>query len=96
MSMKRTRQRTYSPGRRGDQTNAGLGKNANAPEKSWEEYTAGQPDDAFSAYSMKSKYDRGALVTHPKFGKGVVLAVEEQRMDVLFAEGKKKLGQGLS
>jgi len=35
-------------------------------------------------------------VTHPKFGKGVVLAVEEQRMDVLFAEGKKKLGQGLS
>jgi len=95
--MKRTRQRTFSPGRRGaDQSSVSGGKNANEPEKSWEEFTDGQPDDAFVPYSMKATFDKGALVAHAKFGKGIVLAVEEQRIDVLFAEGKKKLGHGLA
>ena len=96
MSMKRTRQRTYSPGRGGDQAIGSLSKSGGEKEKSWEECAANQPDDAFAPYSLKSKFEKGALLAHPKFGKGIVVAVEEQRMDVLFADGKKKLGQGLA
>lgn len=96
MSMKRSRQKSYGSGRRAsDDTPISFGKQPPAPEKSWDEYTAGQPDDAFLLYSMKSRYEKGQLVAHPKFGKGVVLGVEDTRIDVLFADGKRKLGHGL-
>jgi len=94
MSIKRTRQKSYSP-KRQDEKTVSLGSKAAEPEKSWEAYVAGQADDAFVPYSMKSRYERGALVAHPKFGKGVVTHVDDSRIDVLFADGKKKLGHGL-
>jgi hypothetical protein len=96
MSMKRTRAKTYGSSRRGEDGTISFGKSAQAAEKSWDDYVSGQGDEAFLPYSMKSKFEQGALINHPKFGKGVVLGVEEQRMDVLFAEGKKKLGHGLT
>jgi hypothetical protein len=43
-------------------------------------------------YALASRFEKGVLVLHAKFGKGVVLAVEGTRIDVLFAEGRKKLG----
>lgn len=56
----------------------------------------GKTDKAFSAYSMKESFKLGALIDHSKFGKGVVLKVEEQRIEVLFADGKRKLGHALT
>jgi hypothetical protein len=97
MSMKRTRQKTYSSTRRvSDNPSGSLGKTAAEPDKTWEEHMEGQPEDAFLPYSLKAKYDRGAFLAHPKFGKGIVVGVEATRIEVLFADGKKKLGHGLT
>ncbi|MEZ4408665.1 MAG: hypothetical protein R3A52_19660 [Polyangiales bacterium] len=35
-------------------------------------------------------------MAHPKFGKGLVVAVDGGRIDVLFEEGVKKLVHGVS
>ncbi len=56
---------------------------------------ADHPDDAFVAYSLKGHYERDALILHAKFGKGAVVHVEDQRVDVLFADGKRKLAHNL-
>jgi hypothetical protein len=96
MSMKRTRAKSFGTSRRHDDAPISFNKAAREePEKSWEEHTEGKPDEAFAAYSMKARYERGALIAHPKFGKGVIVHAEEQRVDVLFADGKRKLGHGL-
>ena len=95
--MKRSRAKTYGSSRRYDDAQVSFNKQGGQqPEKPWEEYVADQSDDAFAPYSMKTRFEGGALLSHPKFGKGVVLHVEEQRMDVLFADGKRKLGHGLA
>lgn len=62
------------------------------PEKSWEESTASQPEEAFTPYTMGSTFTKGQLVVHPKFGKGVITGVEAVRVEILFEGGKKKLG----
>ncbi|MDB4943017.1 MAG: hypothetical protein JWP97_2551 [Labilithrix sp.] len=66
------------------------------PEKTWEEATADQPDDAFTAYSSQTVFTKGQLISHPKFGKGFVTEVESARIEILFQDGKKKLGLGQS
>ena len=62
------------------------------PEKSWPEQMEGKPDDAFVPYALGSRFEKGALVRHSKFGKGVVVGVEPLRIEVLFEDGMKKLG----
>jgi hypothetical protein len=95
MSIKRSKQRGYGAGRR-DYADEHYGFNKSAePEKTWEEHMAGQPDEAFLPYSLNARFERGALIQHPKFGRGVVLVVEGSKVEVLFAEGKKKLGHAL-
>jgi hypothetical protein len=93
MSMKRAKAKTS-----GKEKDAGTDFWAKpvAPEKTWEESTADQPDDAFVPYSMGSKFTKGQLVAHTKFGKGVVTDVEAARVEILFQDGKKKLGHGQS
>jgi hypothetical protein len=54
----------------------------------------GKADDAFVPYSMSERYTKGQLVLHSKFGKGVVTDAEQARVEILFQEGKKKLGHG--
>jgi hypothetical protein len=95
MSIKRTKQRSFR--RRDDDVSFTSlnNKDSDEPERSWEEQVAGQPDEAFTPYSMQSALTKGALINHPKFGKGVVVGVEPQRADVLFADGKRKLGHRL-
>jgi hypothetical protein len=68
------------------------------PEKKWDWETdvGAQPDEAFAAYSPRARYAVNAMLTHPKFGKGVVLDVDEQRVEVLFQDGAKKLAHGLA
>ena len=93
MSMKRSKQ--FGSGRRMDDfvelPSINLDKPLADPDKSWDDHMAGKPEDAFIPYSLKSHFTQGALIVHSKFGKGVVLRVEGPHIDVLFAEGKKKL-----
>ena len=56
------------------------------------EATEGKEDGAYVLYSMASRFTKGQLVIHAKFGKGVVIGVETQRIEVLFEDGPKKLG----
>ncbi len=62
----------------------------------WEKDVGAHPDESFTAYSPSARFTKEALVVHPKFGKGVVVDVEQQRVEVLFADGPKKLAHGLS
>jgi hypothetical protein len=91
MSMKRTKQRTSGSGRSaGDDEHDAWGKPAE-PEPSWAEVDA-KPDTSFVPFALSSRYAKGNLILHSKFGKGLVLLVEGGRIEVLFQEGKKKLG----
>lgn len=69
-----------------------------APEKKWDWETevSPLPDETFAAYSPKSTFAKAAFVAHAKFGKGVVIGVEQGKVEILFQEGPKKLAQGLS
>jgi len=91
MSMKRSKQRSSGGARSTDDVAPVFAKPVE-PEKTWDEWIAGQPDEAFAPYSLKTRYARGALLQHPKFGKGAVVAIEGTTAIVLFADGRKKLG----
>ena len=91
MSMKRSKARSFGPKDDGSEDD-GYFKKKTDPEKTYEEHMEGKTDEMFATYSMATKYDVGALVNHSKFGKGVIVAVEGSRVEVLFADGKKKLG----
>ena len=90
MSIKRTKQRSFGRGREAEET--GFGSKTDEPEKTWADLVAGKADDAFVPYAMTTKFSRGALLLHPKFGKGAVVNVESGRIEVLFEDGGKKLG----
>jgi hypothetical protein len=95
VSIKRTKQ--HSTGRRSSDDAATFSFiKPPEPEKSWEEHTAGQPDEKYVPYSLKTRYAKGALIAHPKFGKGVVVTVLGTSMEVLFSDGKKRLGHAAS
>jgi hypothetical protein len=93
MSMKRSKQKS-SRSQSGDDDISSIFTKPVEKEKSFEEWTEGQPDEAFAPYSMKTHYQKGALLSHPKFGKGVVVGFEGKVAVVLFADGPKKLGHG--
>jgi hypothetical protein len=64
------------------------------PEKTWEEATDGTSDSDFAPYAMSARFTLGQLIAHPKFGKGFVTDVDALRVEILFQDGKKKLGHG--
>lgn len=90
MSIKRTKQRSF--GRRDAEEGSFGGPKAVEVEKTWTELVAHKGDDAFVPYAMTSKYTKGALLLHSKFGKGAVVAVEGSRIEVLFEDSPRKLG----
>jgi hypothetical protein len=96
MSMKRSKQRTSGSGREseGDEESPAWAKTA-APDPSWAEVDA-KPDETFVPFALSSRYAKGDLIRHPKFGKGLVLLVEGTRIEVLFQDGKKKLGHAVA
>lgn len=93
MSMKRTKQRTSGTGRDSGETDP-WAKPAE-PEPTWTD-VEGKPEESFVPFAMSTRYVKGTLISHPKFGKGLVLGVEPQRIEVLFQDGKKKLGHSVS
>ena len=90
MSMKRTKQRNAGSGRESENESPAWGKPAD-PEPTWAEVEA-KPDGSFVPFVLSSRYAKGNLILHSKFGKGLVLGVEGARIEVLFQDGKKKLG----
>lgn len=91
MSMKRTKQRSSGSSRQGGDDESDAWSKPNEPEPKWEEVDA-KPDASFVPFALSSRYAKGDLIRHSKFGKGLVVGVEGTRIEVLFQEGKKKLG----
>ena len=91
MSIKRVKQATK--GTRREQESVPSFWTQKAPERqwAWAEDVAAQPDESFVPYALTATFDKGALLLHAKFGKGVVTNVEGQSIDVLFEEGPKRL-----
>jgi hypothetical protein len=93
MSMKRNKQKG-SASEQKDEADASFWAKPAAPELTWDEHMEGKADDAFAPYSMAERFAKGQLVVHSKFGKGVVVDAEASRIEILFQDGKKKLGHG--
>jgi hypothetical protein len=93
MSMKRSKGRGTGGGRE-KETDVNFWAKPTEPEKTWEEQVEGKPDDGFLPYTMTERYTKGQLVLHSKFGKGIVIDADQNRVEILFQEGKKKLGHG--
>jgi len=91
MSIKRSKQRNFGS-RDSDEAATGFGSKKVELPKVWADETVGKPDSDFTPYTVTTKFAKGALLLHSKFGKGIVLDVEGARVEVLFAEGPKKLG----
>ncbi len=89
MSIKRTKQRSYGSGQDSDHD---YSKPAE-PEHKWEEI-ADKPDEVFTPYAMTSRFAKGALIAHSKFGKGLVVVADPTNIQVVFKDGTKKLGHG--
>ena len=89
--MKRTKQKSSGKEKDGE---VDFWAKPATPEKTWEEAVEGKPDDEFTQYVMTERFTKGQLVLHSKFGKGIVMDVEPVRVEILFQEGKKKLGHG--
>lgn len=61
----------------------------------WKTATEGKQPADFKPYSVKATYAVGDLVVHPKFGNGVVVSIEPNKIDVLFEDGPHKLAHAL-
>ena len=94
MSMKRSKQRTTGRTSGNEDDSSPWDKPAE-PDPSWSEVEK-KPESAFVPFSMTSRFAKGQFISHPKFGKGLVLGVEATRIEVLFKDGKKKLGHSAS
>lgn len=69
---------------------AASASNSVKPPK-WKDVVADKPDNAFAAYRQEARFESGALVAHSKFGKGVVVEVDGNKVQILFEEGIRKL-----
>ena len=92
MSMKRAKAKSGASARSSGEDESSFFSKPKEPEKTWAEHTDGKEEGSYVMYSMASRYTKGQLVLHTKFGKGVVIGVETQRIEVLFEDGPKKLG----
>jgi hypothetical protein len=62
------------------------------PAAEWLDKVFGKDPDVFRVYSMKDSYAVSDLVSHPRFGLGVVAALRGgDKVEVLFREGARTL-----
>ena len=92
MSIKRSKQVNYKSKFQDAPTTGPFAAKPVIPDLTWVEHMAGKEEASFAPYALTAKYEKGALIQHPKFGKGVVTAVEGTKVEVCFEEGTKKLG----
>ena len=79
--------------RKKSETSRSSQSSAPKPPK-WKDVVADKPDNAFSAYSTGARFEKDALIAHSKFGKGIVVEVDGNKVHVLFEEGVLKLMHG--
>lgn len=82
--------------RRADATAAGRQSPSSPSFKppKWKDVVGDKPEASFVPYAPSTTYSLDALVTHAKFGKGVVLEVDGNKIHILFEEGMRKLLHG--
>jgi hypothetical protein len=90
MSIHRPKRATF---RKADDKRGDKPSQLSAKTPPWQEAIADKPDDAFLPYAPAATFAADALVSHPKFGKGVVVGLEPGKVAILFEEGVKKLVQ---
>jgi hypothetical protein len=95
MSMKRSKQRNSGSGRNSNEDDSPTWAKPEGPEPVWADVEA-KPAASFIPFAMSSRFAKGDLILHPKFGKGLVLGVEATRIEVLFHDGKKKLSHAMT
>jgi hypothetical protein len=95
MSMKRSKQRSSGSDRGSSDDGPEPWAKPAAPEPTWADVES-KPDESFTPFAMSTRYAKGDLIKHPKFGKGLVIDAEPTRIEVLFQEGKKKLGHSVA
>ena len=95
MSIKRAK--TATRGKSKDEgSDTGMGSSKAAPAPIWKDQVGAKSEDAFSPYALGTTFQKGSLIQHSKFGKGLVTSVEGARIEVLFEDGSKKLGHATS
>ena len=57
----------------------------------WEEVKAHINEAKKLSYNMKAKFNLHSTIDHPKFGIGVVTAIQAQSVEVVFADGTRSL-----
>jgi hypothetical protein len=72
-----------------------LGSPKDTRPASWTEAVEGKSDSDFRTYSVKETYANGEGLSHPKFGPGVVVDVEPNKIGVLFESGERRLAHSL-
>ena len=92
MSINRPKRVNFRASREADGDNDAT---TNAKPVDWAAAVAGKADDAFRAYGVKETFASGDFLRHPKFGNGLVVAVENGKIDVLFESGERKLVHAL-
>lgn len=95
MSMKRSKPTSRGRGRDAESESAFPSAKAQERAANWQEDVASKDDAAFVPYGMTVTFQKGALLRHSKFGRGLVTGVEAQRIEVLFEEGLKKLSHAM-
>ena len=60
----------------------------------WKDVVADKPDSAFTPYASASRYEKDSLIAHSKFGKGIVVEVDGNKVHILFEQGVLKLLHG--
>ena len=63
-----------------------------ADARQWEAKNAAiTPDVVVWDYKMTERYEKGDVITHPSFGRGFVESISGDGMEVLFANGRKRM-----
>ena len=62
--------------------------------RQWEKRNESTPADAAVwDYRLTERYEKGDVISHPQFGRGYVEAItSDVSMEVLFREGRKRMG----
>ena len=63
-----------------------------ADVRQWEARNAAiTPDVAVWDYKLTERYEKGDVISHPRFGRGFIESVTTDDMEVLFREGRKRM-----
>jgi hypothetical protein len=68
-----------------------------SPAREWQTTVADRDSKEFVPYSIHTTFETGQLVSHPKFGSGLVKeTLAAQKLSVLFKDGPRTLVHGRS